>query len=129
MKKLTQSFVYSMIFIFNLVWLAAPAQAALVDAEAVAAAQTRQEAEQKIRAALARAEVGNTLEQMGVSKDEVQDRVAALSDEEINTLSDRIDRLPAGGDFFGTVGLIFIILLITDLLGLTKVFPFTRSQR
>ncbi len=129
MKKLTQYFVYSMIFIFNLVWLAAPAQAALVDAEAVAAAQTRQEAEQKIRAALARAEVGNTLEQMGVSKDEVQDRVAALSDEEINTLSDRIDRLPAGGDFFGTVGLIFIILLITDLLGLTKVFPFTRSQR
>ncbi len=129
MKKLTQSFVYSMIFIFNLVWLAAPAQAALIGADAVAAAQSRQDAEQKISAALARADVGKTLEQLGVSKDEVRDRVAALSDEEVNALSDRIDRLPAGGDFFATVGLIFIILLITDLLGLTKVFPFTRAQR
>lgn len=129
MKKLTQSIVYSMIFIFNLVWLAAPAQAALIGADAVAAAQSRQDAEQKISAALARADVGNTLEQLGVSKDEVRDRVAALSDEEVNALSDRIDRLPAGGDFFATVGLIFIILLITDLLGLTKVFPFTRAQR
>ncbi len=129
MKKLTQSFVYSMIFIFNLVWLAAPAQAALIGADAVAAAQSRQDAEQKISAALARADVGNTLEQLGVSKDEVRDRVAALNDEEVNALSDRIDRLPAGGDFFATVGLIFIILLITDLLGLTKVFPFTRAQR
>ncbi len=129
MKKLTQSIVYSMIFIFNLVWLAAPAQAALIGADAVAAAQSRQDAEQKISAALARADVGKTLEQFGVSKDEVRDRVAALSDEEVNALSDRIDRLPAGGDFFATVGLIFIILLITDLLGLTKVFPFTRAQR
>ena len=129
MKKLTQSFVYSMIFIFNLVWLAAPAQAALIGADAVAAAQSRQDAEQKISAALARADVGKTLEQFGVSKDEVRDRVAALNDEEVNALSDRIDHLPAGGDFFATVGLIFIILLITDLLGLTKVFPFTRAQR
>lgn len=129
MKKLTQSFVYSMIFIFNLVWLAAPAQAALIGAEEVVAAQSRQDAEQKISTALARDDVSSTLEKLGVGEDEVRDRVAALSDEEINTLSDRIDRLPAGGDFFGTVGLIFIILLITDLLGLTKVFPFTRAQR
>ena len=129
MKKLTQSFVYSLIFVLNLVWLAAPAQAALIGADAVAAAQSRQDAEQKIQTALARDDIGSTLEKLGVSKDEVRDRVAALSEEEINALSDRIDRLPAGGDFFGTVGLIFIILLITDLLGLTKVFPFTRSQR
>ncbi len=129
MKKLTQSFVYSMIFIFNLVWLAAPAQAALIGAEEDVAAHSRQDAEHKIHSALARDDVSSTLEKLGVGKDEIRDRVAALSDEEINTLSDRIDRLPAGGDFFGTVGLIFIILLITDLLGLTKVFPFTRAQR
>lgn len=129
MKKLTQSFVYTLIFIFNLAWLAAPAQAALIGADAVAAARSRQDAEQKIQAALARDDVSGTLEKLGVNKDEVRDRVAALSDDEVNSLSDRIDRLPAGGDFFATVGLIFIILLITDLLGLTKVFPFTRSQR
>ena len=37
--------------------------------------------------------------------------------------------LPAGGDFFGTVGVIFVILLITDILGFTQIFPVTRSQR
>ena len=66
---------------------------------------------------------------MGVNPDEARQRVAALSDQELASLSDKVDHLPAGGDFFGTVGLIFIILLITDILGFTKIFPFTRAQR
>jgi hypothetical protein len=40
-----------------------------------------------------------------------------------------MDQLPAGGDILGIMFTIFIILLITDILGLTKVFPFTRSVR
>ena len=36
---------------------------------------------------------------------------------------------PAGGDILGLVFTVFIILLVTDILGLTKVFPFTRSVR
>ncbi len=129
MRTLRQVFVYGLVLMLNLVGLSAPAQAALIGTDALAAASTRQASEQKIQTALARDDVSRQLQKMGVNPDEARQRVAALSDRELAGLSDKIDRLPAGGDFFGTVGLIFIILLITDILGFTKVFPFTRAQR
>lgn len=129
MKYLRQLIVCTLIFSFNLVSMLAPAQAALIGANAVLAAQSRQSAEQNIRAALAREDVGSTLQRLGVRADDVRERLAALSDDDVAALSERVDRLPAGGDFFGTVGVIFVILLITDILGFTKIFPFTRSQR
>jgi hypothetical protein len=60
----------------------------------------------------------------------VKARVAALSDEEVAQLAAKIDSLPVGADagasIIGALVLIFIVLLITDILGVTKVFPFTR---
>ena len=51
----------------------------------------------------------------------------ALSDEEVLQLAARLDSLPAGGDgFIGALVFVFLVLLITDIIGLTKVFPFTR---
>jgi hypothetical protein len=45
-------------------------------------------------------------------------------------LSDQLDKAPAGAsDVLGTIVFIFVLLLITDLLGFTKVFPFTHSLR
>ncbi len=129
MKSMRQLLVYSLIFIVNLTAVACPAHAALISADAVAAVQLRRDAEQKVHTALARDDVTAAMKKLGVSPQEVGDRVAALSDDEINTLSERMDRLPAGGDFLATVGFIFVILLITDILGFTKVFPFTRAQR
>lgn len=79
---------------------------------------------------LARAEVREALAARGVDPAQVQARVAALSEEEARVLADRLDQLPAGGsDILGVIFTVFIILLITDILGLTKVFPFTRPIR
>jgi hypothetical protein len=56
--------------------------------------------------------------------------VAALSDDEAAALAQQVDALPAGGDgLVGALVLIFVVLLVTDILGLTKVYPFTRSVR
>lgn len=129
MKKISQLIVYTMIFALNLGVLSSSAHAAMIGTEALAAAQSRQLTEQKIQAALSREDMARQLTGMGVDPAEASQRVAALSDQELASLSDRIDRLPAGGDFFGTIGAIFVILLITDILGFTKVFPFTRAQR
>lgn len=64
----------------------------------------------------------------GVSMDEARARIAAMSDAEIQLLNERIDELPAGGNnALGILFTVFIILLVTDLLGLTNVFPFTRN--
>jgi len=105
-----------------------PAHAALIGSEQLL--QPDSSARASIQALLARTEVREALVQRGVDPAVVQERVAALSDDQARDLAARIDQLPAGGDgvgdVLGAVVLIFVILLITDILGLTKVFPFTR---
>jgi len=65
----------------------------------------------------------------GVDLAQVQARVDALTDAEARDFADRIDHAPAGGDILGLLFAVFVILLVTDILGLTKVFPFTRPVR
>jgi hypothetical protein len=105
-----------------------PAHAALIGSQQLL--QDDSAARGTVRGFLARAEVRRELAARGVDVAEAQARVAALTDEEAAKLAARIDQLPAGGDavgdVLGAVVLIFVILLITDILGLTKVFPFTR---
>lgn len=84
----------------------------------------------RIMVLLQRADVRQRLEAYGVSMADVQARVASLSDHEVAQLAGDIDGLPAGGvDVIGAIVLVFIVLLITDILGYTNVFPFTRSSR
>lgn len=86
----------------------------------------------RLTAALARADVRAEMARLGVDPALAVERVAALTDEEAANLADRIDSAPAGADGGGIIGalvLIFIVLLITDIIGWTKVFPFTRSMR
>ena len=52
-----------------------------------------------------------------------------MSDSEVAQLAGRIDQAPAGGDVLGILFTVFIVLLVTDIMGFTKVFPFTRSVR
>lgn len=79
---------------------------------------------------LARNEVREALVARGVDPAQVRARVAALSEDEARQLADRLDRMPAGAsDILGILFAVFLILLITDILGLTKVFPFTRPVR
>jgi hypothetical protein len=70
---------------------------------------------------------------MGVDPSEVEARLAALSPAELAQLSTRIDQMPAGGDGIGAVVvailIVFLVLLITDLAGLTDVFPFVKKHR
>ena len=129
MKILRQALVCFLVVSLSTLAIAQPVHAALISTEQMSTLQSREANQQKIRRALDRPELVRQLESMGVSADQARQRVDALTDQELAMLADQTDRLPAGGDFFGTVGLIFIILLITDILGFTKVFPFTRAQR
>jgi hypothetical protein len=104
-----------------------PAHAALVGTERVLHADA--DARGHIHAWLARADVRRELLANGVDIAQVQDRVDALSDAEARDFAGRIDSAPAGGDVLGILFAVFIVLLITDILGLTKVFPFTRPIR
>ena len=66
----------------------------------------------------------------GVSPQDAQARAAALTDAEAAELAARIDELPAGGiGIVGAILIVFLVLLLTDILGYTKIFPFTRSAK
>ena len=78
---------------------------------------------------LQRADLQARLQAYGVSAADVQARVAAMSDQEAAELAARIDSLPAGGDIIGAIVLVFLVLLLTDILGFTKIFPFTKPIR
>lgn len=85
-----------------------------------------------IESFLAKQEVQDKLAALGVSNETLKQRMASLSDEEIAQINKKIDEMPAGGDvgaIIGVLAFIFILLLITDILGLTKVFTFTRPVR
>jgi hypothetical protein len=82
----------------------------------------------RIAAALDRQDVRAKLESYGVAAADVKARIAALTDDEAAQLADRIDSLPAGGEgILGILLIVFLVLLLTDILGYTKIFPFTRS--
>lgn len=76
---------------------------------------------------LQREEVEQALEQRGVDPEVVEERVARMSDAEVQELAAELDELPAGGNSVVSAAVfVFVVLLVTDLLGLTDVFPFTR---
>ena len=108
------------------------AQAALIGSEEVAAAQgiAVVDGHARLNATLDRADVQAALEAHGVNVEQARARVAALTDAEAANVAAQIDAAPAGADdILGVIVFIFVLLLITDILGLTKVFPFTRSVR
>lgn len=94
--------------------------------EAISADQAAADRE-RIAEILSRDDVRSQLIAQGVDPAQVEQRVAALSDQEVRQMNERLDRMPAGANsVVGALFAVFVILLVTDLLGLTDVYPFTR---
>ena len=81
----------------------------------------------QVRSFLDRDDVRTRLQEFGVDPAAARARVDALNGDEVAALASRIGELPAGGtDLLGVLLFVFLVLLITDILGYTKVFPFTK---
>lgn len=111
-------------------WAAVPmpaAQAGVVGTDAAVQTIEHEQARDKVETFLARDDVQEQLIAQGVDPIEAQQRVDSLTPAETQQLAGRIDELPAGGtDIVGALLFIFVLLLLTDLLGLTNIFPWTR---
>lgn len=102
------------------------AHAGMIGTEAVVNAAQTQQYRERLHSALNRDDVQAQLLARGVDPTQVQARVDSLTDEEMQTLATDMDQLPAGGSVVGALVLIFLVLLITDLMGLTNIFPFVK---
>jgi hypothetical protein len=104
------------------------AQAEIIDTPAALGATThdaqlqRDAQLEKVEQTLHRADVAAQLEQLGVSAEQVAERVDALTDAELQAFATRLDQAPAGGDGFALIGLVFVVLIILELVGITDIF-------
>lgn len=129
MRSLKHLFIGFLIASLTFIGIVQTAGAAVIDTSRVATLNTGEDDRASIVAKLDRPEIQAQFEKLGISKADAQDRAAALTDEQAASLRHKIESLPAGGDsVLGVLLLIFVILLVTDILGLTKVFSFTRSR-
>lgn len=131
MNRFNRGLAFLLMLSTTLMGLPVVAQASLISTEALVSVATESvdNRRDKINIFLRRDDVRSALESHGVSSAAAIDRVQAMTDAEVAQLSARVDRTPAGGDVLGLLFTVFIVLLVTDILGLTKVFPFTRSVR
>ena len=104
----------------------------MIGTETVLDATRSQEARDYLNSILAREDVRASLVAQGIDPLEAKARVDSLSDAEVVSLADQIEELPAGGSALGIVVgallIVFIVLLITDILGYTDVFPFVKKH-
>lgn len=105
--------------------------AAMIATETVMEASQGQEARTRIKQLIEREDVRQALINQGIDPREAGARIDSLSDTEAIRVGDKLDQLPAGSgalEVFLIVSLIaFIILLITDIMGYTDIFPFVKK--
>ena len=133
-QKIIKPMSFFLIFSFFLLdFSEQTAKAQMIGTSTVIASQQQEASRDRITAFLGRHDVQQAMVQRGVDAAEAQIRVASLSDSELAKISQAMDQLPAGGDggvgtVIGAAVLIFLVLLITDIAGLTHVFPFVRHR-
>jgi hypothetical protein len=101
------------------------AQAALVGTLQAVESGTRSLDLAKVNAALARDQVREQMVALGVDPTVVDARVARLTDSELRSLAERMDQMPAGGDALAVIGIVFLVLLILELVGVIDIFKKT----
>lgn len=98
------------------------AYAGVISTEQLIGVIDRDAAIARIDAVLAREEVREELERLGVDAVQATERVAALTDQELQILAEDLEGLPAGGSALAVVGVVFIVILILELVGVIDIF-------
>jgi hypothetical protein len=110
-----------------------PLLAAMIPTEATINQNKAQEARDHLKSLISREDIRKSLVSQGIDPMEAKTRVDSLSDIEAITVANQIEQLPVGSGAIGAVivasVIVFLVLLITDILGYTDIFPFVKSQK
>jgi hypothetical protein len=75
-----------------------------------------------VNSALAREEVRSQFASLGVDPAQIEARVASLTDQELRTLAGQMQEMPAGADALAIIGIVFLVLLILEAVGVVDIF-------
>ncbi len=103
-----------------------PAHAGMIGTEQAVSSnfssQQRDASLETVNAFMAREDVRAQFEGWGVAAELAEQRVASLSDSELQQLAANIESQPAGAGALAVVGIVFVVLLILELVGVTNIF-------
>jgi len=91
------------------------AMAGIVTTDQLAAPDQVEVEKAKVQAFMDRADVKNRLQELGVSEPSAKDRVAAMTNQEVHAIAQKIDSMPAGG-YIGNRDLVLILLIVLLIL-------------
>jgi hypothetical protein len=122
-QHIRNSLVFFMIFqVFLITGLVPGARAAIVSTQTLIESSRTDNTRSRIQAMLSREDVRTELVRMGVAQGEAEKRLAALTPAELLQLQRYMDELPAGAGALEVIGIVFLVLLILELVGVTNIF-------
>lgn len=90
--------------------------------------QTQESASfQQVTGLLQAEQIQQQLIELGVDPEAASLRISQMTSDEIAELNHNLEQLPAGSGIIGALVTIFIVLVITDMLGATDIFPFVKN--
>jgi hypothetical protein len=108
----------------------APVQAAMVGNPQLLEQGQQQFDRGQLLDLMERVDVQQQLVALGVDPAAAKARVAAMTEAEIAQLNQSLADMPAGGvSVIGVLLIIFLVFVITDVLGATDIFPFIKPIR
>ena len=90
--------------------------------------QAMQAEKQRLADLLSQDQVRSQLVAMGVDPADAMKRLDNMTDEEIQSFAAQMDQLPAGSGVLELAVFVFLVLLVTDLMGYTEIFPFVKHR-
>ena len=101
-----------------------PAYSAVVTTEQLIQQQLESMDRDEIVSLLDRSDVQQQLIDRGVDPEYAKQRIAALSDAQVEQIRSEIDQLPAGSGVVGILIAVLLVLVILDIIGVTNIFSF-----
>jgi predicted PurR-regulated permease PerM len=101
-----------------------PAQAAMIGNEQIINQSQSQQTRGSLQQLFEQDTARQQLQAWGVNPEQIQNRIDSLTDSELARINQQVDTLDAGGNVLGILLIIFIVFVITDVLGATDIFPF-----
>lgn len=108
----------------GMILLGAPSisAASMIGTETLASQSLRADTEARVQTLLSRDDVQSQLVAWGVDVEKAKSRANAMSDQELQRVAQALDAQPAGGEVLVIVGIVFVVLFILELVGVTNFF-------
>ncbi len=125
--RLTMSWLLSIMLALSPVM---SAQAAMVDNDALLAETPAQHTRDSLQQLFMQDQVRAQLQALGVSPEWASERARTLTDADLARINNGAGQLQAGGEsVLGVLLVIFIVFVITDIIGATDIFSFVHPVR